>query len=228
MEMLPPFDRSINEGRLFRTSIHLLWETRAMWNRLGRFLVFQALLAVLVSVGACNKSKKNANNAVSQGPNNFGGAPEGMPGGQWPGGPGGPGGPRGPIGEIMAKLTNGPQSLTNIIGAELNEPTPPWDKIQPQTKEYAQLASSMSKYDPPKGEKDTWLKLTGAFTQSANDLEHAAEAKDTDAARAAHRSLRNSCQTCHDAHRRGRGGMGMPPGGFRGPRGPGGPPRQPQ
>ena len=72
----------------------------------------------------------------------------------------------------MAKLGKGPQSLTIVIGKELEEePTPPWDKIQPQAKEYAELAASMSKYDPPKGDKESWQKLTASFTKSANDLE---------------------------------------------------------
>lgn len=182
----------------------------------GRNLVFGALVAVLISAPACDKFKKNNDNAVGQ-VNNGEGQP-GMPGGQWPGGPGGP---RGPIGEIMAKLTKGPQSLTSVIGVELNEETPPWDKIQPQAKEYVQLAGSMSKYDPPKGDKESWLKMTTAFTQSATNLEHAAEAKDSQAAKAAHTALKNSCQSCHQAHRGGPGMMmgGRPPGGFRGPGG---------
>lgn len=188
-----------------------------MGKRLGRFLVFQAVLAVVVAASACNKFKKNNEDAVGQGSNNGGGPPPGMPGG--------PGGPRGPIGEIMIKLTKPPQSLTSVIGKELNETPPPWDKIQPQTKEYVQLASSMSKYDPPKGGKESWLKQTGSFSKLATELEQAADAKDVQAAKAAHIVLAKSCNSCHQAHRGGPGGRGMPPGGFRGPGGAGGPPR---
>lgn len=194
-----------------------------MAKHVGRNLVFGAMVAVLVSATACDKFKKNNDNADGQGANN-GGPP---PGGQWAGGPGGQ---RGPIGEIMAKLTKGPQSLTNVIGRELNEETPPWGEIQPQTKEYVQLAGSMGKYDPPKGDKESWQKMTSAFTQSATDLERAAAAKDTQGAKAAHTALTKSCQSCHQAHRAGPGMMmGGKPGGFRGPGGgPGGPPRPPQ
>lgn len=181
-----------------------------MRKRLGRILVMQAVLAFVVTAAACNKLKKN-NDAVGQGPN---------PGFGMAGKPGGPGGKRGPIADIMAKLTKGPQSLNNVIGRELNESTPPWDAIQPQTKEFVQLASSMSKYDPPKGEKDSWQKKTAEFAKSATDLDQAAKAKNIDAARAAHHALGESCKSCHQAHRAGPGGMGMPPGGFRGPGGP--------
>jgi hypothetical protein len=191
-----------------------------MRERLRRRLVFTSLLVLLIGVAACNKNKSS--DQASQGSGNAAGSPPGMTGG--PGG--GPGGSHGPIGEIMAKLTKGPQSLTNVLGRELKEEPPPWDKIQPQTKEYAQLAASMSKYDPPKGDKESWTKLTGSFSKSATDLEHAAEAKNKTDALAAHQALTTSCKACHDAHRPGPGGRGgLPPGGFRGP---GGPPRPPQ
>jgi hypothetical protein len=111
----------------------------------------------------------------------------------------------------------------------LNDTPTPWDTIQPQTKEYVELATSMSKYDPPKGEKDSWLKHTESFTKSATDLEQAAQAKNADSAKAAHQVLTNSCKACHQGHRGGPGGMmGMPGGGFPGRGGRGGPPRQPQ
>lgn len=186
-----------------------------MRKRVGRILVFQAMLALVLTAAACNKSKKNTSDAVGQGPN--AGGPPGMQGGQWPGGPGGK---RGPIHEIMVKLMKGQQSLNGRIGQELDQSPPPWNQIQPQAKEYAQLASSISQYDPPKGDKDSWKKQTDSFAHSATELEHAAQAKNVDAAKAAYMTLKDSCQACHQAHK---GGMGMRPGGFRGP---GGPPQQ--
>lgn len=135
---------------------------------------------------------------------------------------GGPGGKRGPISGIMVKLTKGPQSIHSVIGKELNESPTPWDSIQTQTKEYVQLASSMGQYPPPKGDKDSWQKQTTSFVKSATDLEHAAQAKDTNGARAAHKTLTTSCNSCHQAHRGGPGMM-MPGGKFPGRGGPGGP-----
>lgn len=181
-----------------------------MQKSLGRAVVLPCLLVMILGTAACNKNKNDEQ--VNEGQGNVGG----------------PGGPRGPIGEIMSKLAKGPQSLTKQIGNELKTDPTPWDTIQPQAKEYAELASKMSKYDPPKGDKESWLKLTGTFSKTATDLDRSAEAKDKPTALAAHQALENSCKACHDAHRAGRGGpggMGMPPGGFRGP---GGPPRPPQ
>ncbi|MHB1424639.1 MAG: hypothetical protein ACYC3I_15835 [Gemmataceae bacterium] len=185
-----------------------------IYQCLKRVLAGGAMLAVVVAVSACNKSKTN--DAVGQGSNNGGGSPPGMAGR-------GPGRPRGPIFEIMTKLGRGPQSLTNVIGRELSEePVPPWDKIQPQAKEYAQLAASISKYDPPKGDKESWQRLSASFSRTATDLEHAAEKKDKKSALAAHEALNTSCKECHNAHK------GGPQRGFGPPRGSGGPPEPPQ
>lgn len=184
-----------------------------MGKRAGGILTFAVVLAVLVAGSACNKSKND--DATGQG---FGGGPPGMGGG--------PGRPRGPIGEAMTKLFKGPQSLKDSIGQELNSDSPPWETIQAQTKECAQLTASLNKYDPPKGEKDSWTKLTSSLAESAAELDRAASAKNKDSALAAYEqfSSSTSCKACHQAHRGGPGGMGMPPGGFRGPGGPGGPP----
>lgn len=170
-----------------------------MGKRLGRVLAVAVLLAGIVAGSACNKSRTDE--AVGQG---FGGPP-GMGGG--------PGQPRGPIHEIMMKLFKGPQSLKDSIGRELKNDAPPWETIQPQTKEFSQLAASVSKYDPPKGSKESWTKLTGSFTESAAALDRAAQGKNKDDAQAALTTLSQSCMTCHRQHKGGPGGMG-PPGRF--------------
>jgi Cytochrome C' len=139
----------------------------------------------------------------------------------------------------MFKLSRGPNSLTPLLKSELAQNPPPWETIQPQTKEYAELTAELSKYDPPKGTKESWKELTLAYAESAQEMNKAALAKDARAALSAHADLENSCNSCHREHRRmggPRGGMGGPPGGpgFGGPPGrpgaggpPGGPPPGP-
>jgi hypothetical protein len=167
---------------------------------------------------------------------------EGVPDGPPPGVAGGPG-PAGAsksspeIKAIMVKLTKGPSSLTPTIGKGLEAEQPAWESIQPQTKEFAQLASTMGNYDPPKGSKDSWAKLTSDYAGTATELDRAAHAKDRNAALEAHGKLAKSCMSCHREHRMmgpgmgggpGRGGPGFGPrGGPDGgppPDGPGGPP----
>ncbi len=163
-----------------------------MRNGLTRAIIPQTLLAVLLVSAACNKAKKDP--LANQGP------PEGMGPGMMGGPPGMPG-PSTPIRQVMTKLTKGPESLTSKIGQELRADPPAWDTIQPQTKEYVELAATLSKYDPPKGSKESWAKLTGSYTETAAKLDRAAAAKDKSAALAAHTALTQSCMECHREHR---------------------------
>jgi len=176
-----------------------------MSKRLGRFLVFVVVLAAVVAGPACNKNKNNE--AGSQGFT----SPPGIGGG--------PGGLRGPIREAMTKLFKGPQSLKDSIGRELKSDSPAWEALQPQAQEFAQLAASLSQYEPPKGSKDSWTKLTAAFSESAAALAHAVQAKNKEDALAAHAALSEAktCQRCHQAHRGGPGGAMRRPGGFEPP-----------
>jgi hypothetical protein len=154
----------------------------------------------------------------SEGEGEVGMAPGSIQGGRGPGGGGG--GPPG-IRQIMGKLGRGPGALTAVIGNDMQQDPLQWDTLQGHTKEYAHSTSELSKYDPPKGAKESWTKLTAAFTETAAELDRAAVAKDKEAARVAHDQLKNSCNACHQEHRRmGRGGGG--PGGFGPPGGPGG------
>jgi hypothetical protein len=143
-------------------------------------LLVPGLAALLLVGGACNKAKVQA---PAVGP-----------------GPGGRGAPS-PIREIMGKLTVGMRSTTVLIGEELRTDPPAWDKIRPQSKEYAQLTATMGNFDPPKGSKDSWAKLTSAFAGSAAALQKAADAKDKEGALAAHKALMGSCMACHLQHR---------------------------
>jgi hypothetical protein len=173
-----------------------------MSKPLVRWCSFPLLLVLAFALGACNKSKDE-------------GQPDQGPG---PGNVGGPGGKRTPIHDIMVKLAKGPQSLTPVIGQELNADPPPWEQLQSQTKEYAELVSSVAKHDPPKGTKESWTKLTTAFNDSALALDQAIQRKDKEAALAAHKAISSSCMACHREHKSGPGG-GPPRKGEFGPPG---------
>ena len=125
---------------------------------------------------------------------------------------------------IMVKLTKGPNSLTPLLGKELKADEPPWETIQGQTKEFAQLAAAMGKNTPPKGHMESWEKLTSAYAEWASDLDQAAQSKSKDAALEAHGKLAGSCMACHQEHREMRKGGGGPRGGPPPGFGPGGPP----
>lgn len=138
--------------------------------------------------------------------------PPGTPGEPPMSGPGG--GPRSNpvIKEAMVKLAKGPSSLTPTLGKELKETPPPWDAIGPQASEYARLAASIVAEEPTRGDKASWTKYASAYADSAAALDKAAQARDLDAAVAAHAKITGSCMDCHRAHRvMGPGGPGGPP-----------------
>ena len=151
-------------------------------RRLLRGVLLLPLLALLAA-GACDKDKDNVRGDREA-----------------PGGPG-PAGARTPIADVMVKLGRGPQALSPLIGQELQAEPPPWETIQPQAKEFAELTASLAQYDPPKGSKESWAKLTAAYAESAAALDRAAQAREQDAAVAAHSTLAGSCMACHRQHR---------------------------
>ena len=149
-------------------------------------------------------------------------ADRGRPGGAWSRRSARERSPRRPKSSDHGQIEQGTELAlgSTLIGAELKAEKPAWETIQPQTKEYAQLAADMAKHDPAKGSKESWSKLAAEYAGLATELDKAAQAKDKAAATAAQEDLASSCMACHRQHRGGPGG-GMGPGmGRRG----GGPP----
>jgi hypothetical protein len=129
-----------------------------------------------------------------------------QPGNPPPGGPKDGGGGSPDIRRIMDRLGKGPQALTAAIGEELKSDEPPWDDLQGQAKEYARLTAELGRYDPPRGDKESWQQRTGDYAEAAAALDRAAQARDRDAAKEAHGRLNRSCAACHREHRQ----MGPP------------------
>jgi len=187
-------------------------------------LLIAAVLAIPFTAWGCGRTGDSGPSAVAPAGGPVDGSPQGtvppagFQGGDPQPGRGVPGGAADSgIKQIMRKLDKGPNSLSTIDkGLKANSQA--WETIQPQTAEYARLTADLGKSDPPKGTKESWTKLTSAYAESAAALDKAAQAKDLNAATAAHRKLATSCMECHREHRGGRGGFG--PGG-QGERGPG-------
>jgi hypothetical protein len=105
---------------------------------------------------------------------------------------------------IMNRLSR-PGGLSSRITQELKADPPPWEKIQDQSQELAQLASALGQNKPPRGSKDSWTKLALAYAESAAAVDRAARTKDRDATLVAQDELANTCNDCHREHRRMRG-----------------------
>ena len=154
-------------------------------SRLRYALLLLTFMIVLPLSSGCGKGKNAAQAGAPVGP-----------------GDGGAASPK--IKQIMMKIGRGPQALNGTVGRELDAEPPAWDALQPQAKEYAQLATELGQTDAPKGSAESWKQLTSAYAESAAALDRAAQARDQTAAKAAHGKLTESCKGCHQQHR----GMG--------------------
>src|SRR5262249_49541237 len=103
------------------------------------------------------------------------------------------------IKQVMGKAHKGSNSLLDTIGSELKDDDVPWADVQKQSKELVELGSALGKNDPPKGEKESWKKLTDNYVATAKDLSAAADKKDKKGATDAQKKLKNSCNDCHTA-----------------------------
>jgi hypothetical protein len=104
------------------------------------------------------------------------------------------------IKEIMARL-NKPGGLYPTLSKELKADDPDWGEVQQQAKTFAKMAAALGKSVPPKGDADSWAKLTHEYADNARALEAAADKKDRPAADAARLRLGGeACKTCHKAH----------------------------
>jgi hypothetical protein len=150
------------------------------------------LLALLLAAG-CNRTKE----------------PEVMV--PNPTGPGGGWAPS-PLRLAMMKMMKGPQALNAAIRTELMKDAPAWDDLGTKTTEFADLAGQLGKHTPARGSQESWTELTTAFAASAGELDKAVQARDKEAALAAHKKIGGSCMACHREHQM-RGGPPAPPGG---------------
>ncbi len=105
------------------------------------------------------------------------------------------------IKEIMTKAHKGGDSLIEKLGKELKDDEPKWDDIQKQTKELAGLGKALGKNKPPRGDQESWDKLTKLYADKAKELDEDAQKKDKTAAAAAQKTLKSYCGACHGAHK---------------------------
>jgi hypothetical protein len=108
-----------------------------------------------------------------------------------------------PLAKTMQRMHRGPGAiLPSIRFGLMAEESATWEETQQATKEYADLCASLQKETPPKGDKESWAKLTKKCVEDAMAMDAAARKKDMDATLAAHQKVSNSCGECHKAHKK--------------------------
>ncbi|MFQ3652493.1 MAG: cytochrome c [Gemmataceae bacterium] len=76
-----------------------------------------------------------------------------------------------------------------------------FDTISTVVKDWEKAAVDLSKNTPPKGEADSWKKLTEAYTKNIQAMAKAAGDKDVKGVQASLKTVGSSCGACHKSHR---------------------------
>jgi hypothetical protein len=103
--------------------------------------------------------------------------------------------------DIMSRLHKGDNAIRPMIDKELQEDSPDWPAIQKLTKDYLEGVKAAAQKDPPKGDKESWKKLTKQYVAAAQELDDAAKLKDKDKSQQAHKKIVMGCADCHTVHR---------------------------
>ena len=103
--------------------------------------------------------------------------------------------------EIMGKA-NKPTGIYFTLALDLKDDNPSWPDIQQEAKDLSKLAAALRQATPPRGDKESWDKLTKSYADNAKALEQATAKMDQKAAQAAHARMGgDACMNCHKAHR---------------------------
>jgi hypothetical protein len=104
------------------------------------------------------------------------------------------------IGEIMKKAHAGDEALRTAITSALKAKD--FEKAAPPSRAWAALASHLGTFDPPRGSKTSWEKLTKRYGDQVKTLAKAIEDKNAKAATAELKKINTSCGACHTPHRK--------------------------
>lgn len=102
--------------------------------------------------------------------------------------------------EIMTKCHKAKVGLRDQIKVAAEAASPNWADIAKKSKEFVECAGQLDKNDPPKGEKDSWIKLCKAYNADVKALDAAVAKKDAKAVLEANKKLGAGCKGCHDLH----------------------------
>src|SRR5438067_185117 len=86
---------------------------------------------------------------------------------------------------IMTKAHKGGDSILAKVRIELKTEDTDWAEVQKMSKELVDLGTALGKNTPPRGEKESWQRLTGLYRTNATALNSAAGRKNKEQAQTA-------------------------------------------
>jgi cytochrome c556 len=105
------------------------------------------------------------------------------------------------IKSIMKKLHAKDKGHVNVAKAAVAANPVDWEAVEKAAKPIEALGKAMGKLDPPKGDKEDYVKLCKDYTEKATALLTAAKDKKQPEAQKAVEALSKSCMKCHQGHK---------------------------
>jgi hypothetical protein len=104
---------------------------------------------------------------------------------------------------IMKELNGGPTALSGAISQELRGEDTDWASVKKLSGQVVADTEALRKLEPPRGDKDSWDRLTKSYAGDAKALADAAGKEEKASAKAAQARLTDmkTCASCHGAHR---------------------------
>jgi cytochrome c556 len=103
------------------------------------------------------------------------------------------------IGDVMKKAHAADAAFRKVIAKDLKAKD--FDAAATTMKAWSTIAAHLGEFDPPKGSKESWKKLTKKYADSVKALTKAVEGKDAKVASKELKAINSSCGTCHKAHK---------------------------
>lgn len=107
-----------------------------------------------------------------------------------------------PAPDVVMRTTHKPRfGLRDVIAAEAAKPNPDHKMMEQAAAEFTKLLANLELYEPPRGDRNSWVRLSREYHQLAQKLEEAVKKKDTPGVIAVIKTQGKKCDTCHESHR---------------------------
>ncbi len=103
------------------------------------------------------------------------------------------------IGDIMKKAHKGATAFKTVITKNLKDKD--FDAAGNTMKAWSTIAKHLGEFEPPKGSKESWKKMTTKYADNVKALAKAVDDKNLSAANKALKAINGSCGSCHKAHK---------------------------
>jgi len=100
---------------------------------------------------------------------------------------------------FMKKAHAGDEAFKSVVTKAAKDKE--YDTAATALKAWVAISGSLSEFDPPKGEKEDWAKLSKKYAEDVKALAKAVDDKDDKAIAARLKTINSSCGGCHKSHK---------------------------